>query len=128
VNFAFASAAGNEPTTNTVQFIGAIAQVSVVSGQKILVTSHKALGSHVGASNLNLYIGYRLLGSGAPPTPVGSGIFGLQVPAGTRVPMGMSAVINGLDTGIYEVGLMATTGHANWNSNEYGSTTALVFQ
>jgi len=126
----FASGPGLSPTT-TNQFLAATATVTVNSAnQRILVTSHKALGSGVvgGANGLNLFIGYRSAGTTVSPTPVGNGTFGNQVPQGTRVTMGLSAVVTGLAPGNYEVGLMGNSaGAANWNNNEFSYTTATVY-
>ena len=77
---------------------------------------------------MNLYIGYRASGSVAAPFTVGGGIFGNKVAANTRVIMGMSAVIQGLAPGNYEVGLVGSSSdYVNWNSNEWGYTTAVVY-
>lgn len=126
----FASGIGLNPTT-TNQFLAQPVTVTVNStNQRILVTSHKALGSVAvgGATGLNLYIGYRSAGSGSSPTTVGGGIFANRVTQNTQIPMGLSAMITGLAPGNYEVGLMGSSVDAgNWNSNEYSYTTATVY-
>jgi hypothetical protein len=123
-----ASGGGQSPA-NTNRFLAPYVTVTVRStSQQIHVTSHKALGSTVGASNLRLYIGYRAAGSTASPSNVGGGVFGNKVAANTRMPMGMSGVISGLTPGDYEVGLVGSSSDfANWNSNEFGYTTAVVY-
>jgi hypothetical protein len=98
--------------------------------QKILVTSHKALGSTsaAGATGLALFIGYRLVGDTGSPLNVGGGALGNRVAQNTRVTMGLSGVITGLSPGNYEVGLTGSSSDAaNWNSNEYSYTTATVY-
>jgi hypothetical protein len=41
--------------------------------------------------------------------------------------MGFSRILDNLAPGSYDVGLCATSG-AGWDSNDWGSTTALVFK
>jgi len=124
----FSNGYGNDPW-NTNRFVAPSVTVTVTSSsQQILVTSNKALGSVPGASSMNLYIGYRAVGSTAAPNTVGGGIFGNKVAANTRVIMGMSGVITGLAPGSYDVGLVGiSTDYVNWNSNEWGYTTAVVY-
>ena len=131
VGFAMGSDSGNNPA-NALAFIGPTAVVTVTdSGQKIVVTCHKGLGSTAagGASNLDIWIGYRLSGSASDPIAVGSGIYGLQVPQNTRVPIGINGIITNLPPGDYEVGMVGHgySSYANWNNNEYGYVTVLVF-
>ncbi len=127
----FSSGYGTDPTA-TNNFIGPTTSVTITStSQRVLVTANKALGSTVGAANLNLYIGYRLSGSVAAPVLVGGGSLGQTVPAGIRIPMGLSGIITGLPPGTYDVGLAGTAntvldaGH--WNNNEWGYVTAVIF-
>lgn len=126
----FADGGGSDPAT-TNAFLATPVTVTITSAsQRVLVTSHKALGSGMvgGANNLNLFIGYRLSSSTASPTNVGSGIFGNRVAANTRITMGLSAVITGLAPGSYQVGLTGSSSDAaNWNFNEYSYTTAVVY-
>ncbi|MCI0364016.1 MAG: hypothetical protein L0219_09065 [Phycisphaerales bacterium] len=127
---AFINGSGNNPTATT-QFVSSVATITVTAGQKVLVQADKAFGSTAagGADSLDLWIGYRVAGSGAVPTTVGGGIFGLRVPQNTRFTFGMSAIISGLAPGTYEVGLAGrdTTSPENWNSNEWSYVTALGF-
>ena len=126
----FTGGPGSNPSATTA-FLSPTRFVAITSsGQRIYVSSNKALGSAAvgGAANLNLYIGYRVSGSGAVPTLVGGGCLGMRVPQNTRVMMGLSAIITGLAPGTYEVGLAGSdNGLGNWNSNEWGYTTAFVF-
>lgn len=127
---AFATGFGANPT-GTLQFLAQPATVTVANGQKVLVSSHKAFGSVAvgGANSLNLYVCHRLSGSDVEPFATGSGLFGLRVAANTRHDFGLSAIIT-LTAGSYNVGLCGLTGdgNANWNSNEFSYTTALVLQ
>jgi hypothetical protein len=53
----------------------------------------------------------------------------MSVPQNTRVTFGISGVIANLPAGTHTVGMCATAPTpADWNSNEYGYTTVLVFQ
>ena len=58
-------------------------------------------------------------------TTAGNGIISLQLPASTKVPMGLSKVLQ-LSPGQWTVG-MCGTGGAGWSNNDWGTTTALVF-
>lgn len=124
----FTSGIGNSPTATT-QFLTPFVTVTITAGQKIHVTAHKAFGTTVagGAGGLDLYIGYRVNGSGAVPTTVGGGILNNQVQQNTRVTMGLSAVISGLAAGTYDVGMVGDDdGNGNWNFNEYGYVSVIV--
>lgn len=129
VSSSFTHGAGTSPTGSTTMFLAAPTTVSVASGQVVHVTSHKAMGTTAagGALGLNLYICYRASGSTATPNTVGLGSFGNRVPQNTRITFGLSATITGL-SGTYQVGLCGhPSGDANWNSNEWSYTTALVY-
>ena len=104
--------------------------VTVAAGESVFVVSSKALGTNSvgGAANLDLYICYRPTSSMGSPISIGAGILNMRLAIGQRVPMTLSAVINGLQPGDYQVGLCGDDdGDGNWNSNEYGYTSALVF-
>ncbi|MEE9341953.1 MAG: hypothetical protein V3V21_09905, partial [Thermoplasmata archaeon] len=130
VTSAFTSGPGTNPTA-TRDFLAPFVTVSVVAGQDVFVVSHKAFGSIVpgGASSLDLFICYRDAGSAAVPTTVGNGALGTMVPQSTRILMGLSAVIENLATGSWEVSLCGhDNGNGNWNNNEWGYTSAIVYQ
>jgi hypothetical protein len=93
--------------------------------QRVFVASTNGFGTLAnGAAALNLFICSQQ--PGGPMTPVGNGILGLQLPPNTKVPMGFSRIL-ALAVGQYSVGLCGTGG-ANWTNNDWGSTTALVFE
>jgi hypothetical protein len=125
---AFASGPGASPTL-VLAFLAPPATVTVGTGQSVHVTSHKALGTTVpgGAAFLNLWICRAPSPAGTPLTQVGGGVLGNQVAQNTRIPMGLSAVITP-PPGAYQVGLCGQTsdGNLNWNSNEFGYTSAIV--
>jgi hypothetical protein len=124
---AFSSGFGNPPGTVN-DFLGPILTVTVAAGQRVYVSANKYMGSTVGASGLALRVCYRLSGETDIVTVGGSMLSG-QVPAGTRISWGVSAVISPPSAGTYNVGMCGSSfDAANWNSNEYGYTSALVFQ
>jgi hypothetical protein len=95
------------------------------AAQKILVTSHKALGSSSGAQGLNLWICRE--NSAGTLTTVGPGVFNLSVPYGGVQLFSLSATLEGLAAGSYRVGLCGSSNEpANWNMSEFSYTTALV--
>jgi hypothetical protein len=100
------------------------ASVTVSSAaQRVLVVANSAFGtSGSAASALNLFICYQQ--PSGPVTAVGNGIPGLQLPANSRVPMGLSKVLH-LPAGQYLVGLCGTGGELE--QQDWGTTTALVF-
>ena len=94
---------------------------------KVLVTSHKALGSTFGAQGLNLWICRE--NSSGTLTRVGPGVFNLSVPMGGMQLFSLSATLQNLAAGSYRVGLCGSSNEsANWNINEFSYTTALVTQ
>lgn len=126
MNLLFGTGFGNNPTATT-NFLGPTVTAVITSGQKIYVVSHRAMGSTVGAASLDLFICYRVTGMSTVPTTIGGGSLDNSVPAGTRIPFGLSAVITGLAAGSYDVGLCRNDGgNGNWNSNEWGYTTAFI--
>lgn len=123
----FTSGGNANVPSGTLQFLSPTITVAVVAGQQIVVNVDRAFGTTVagGASGLNIYIGYRVAGSGATPTAIGGGMFGLTAAQGERKTFGINGAIGGLFTGTYEVGIVGT-GNANWNNNEWGYVTVMV--
>jgi hypothetical protein len=129
-NHGFVSATCTAPTTS-IAFINTPAQL-VISGssQKTHVTATVSLGaSAVAASGLNLYVGYKNLTTGGAVTSVGGGTFGLTCPVNTRSHFTLSAIITGLSAGTYQFGMVGSSSSpANWNNNEWGYVTVMVFE
>lgn len=111
-------------------FIGPTVNVTLAAGQRAHMVVEKSLGSSVagGASGLNIYPCYQLSGGGVLTTQ-GGGIFGLQVVNTQRIPFGINWVFSGLAAGTYTIGMCGASaaGSANWNNNEWGYISALVF-
>jgi hypothetical protein len=126
----FNSGPGFNPTT-TMGFLSPTVAVTITSStQRVHVTASKALGSTVvgGASGLNLAVGYNTTGAQSPVTTVGGWILGVQVTQNTRDVYSMNAIITGLAPGTHYFGLTGYAGTpANWNSNEYGYVSVMVF-
>ena len=120
------SATGGGPNpSGTLQFFGAPVAVTVSSAsQRVAVIANSAFGTlAASAGALNLFICYQQPGGAV--TTAGHGIINLQLPASTKVPMGLSKVLQ-LSPGQWTVG-MCGTGGAGWSNNDWGTTTALVF-
>ena len=93
--------------------------------QKVLVTSHKALGSSFGdATDLNLWI-CRQDSAGAL-IKVGPGVMRLSLPNPGMQLYSLSAVLENLAAGTYQVGLCGSSIDVDWDLDEFSTTTALV--
>jgi hypothetical protein len=113
----------------TTGFLSTTVTVTISSGQQIYVNVNQTFGSVSvgGAGSLDLFVGYRVAGSGVTPTLLGAGMFNIAVPQGVRMPFGISGVISGLPAGSYEVGMAGDDdGDGNWNNSEWGYVSALV--
>jgi hypothetical protein len=111
-------------------FIAPAATVTVAAGQKIVAISDASLGSAAvgGASGLSLNMCYQPSAGGAVlPFAVLSEIASLTAAQGERKVFSLNAAYVGLGAGSYKVGLCGNAAVANqWNSNDFGHTTALV--
>jgi hypothetical protein len=117
---------GQASVTTTLGFISPGVNVTVAAGQKVYVSSNAAMGAlGTAATGLRLYI---CRAQGAVVTQVGDGSWDYTAAPNQRHSFGLSAVITGLPAGTYTVGLCGTAATpANWSNNEYGYTSALVF-
>ncbi len=128
VSATYISGGGALPGTTTA-FVGPYLTVNVPTlNHRVHVVANQSFGSTIagGADGLNLWICYRLNGSGAVPSAIGGGVFNLQVPQNVRINMGLSAVLSSLNAGNYDVGLCGTAPDSNWNNYEWGYTSAIV--
>jgi hypothetical protein len=122
-----AVALGNSPTATT-QFLTPAVQVSVAAGQKVHVVANKAFGTLASPSNgLDLYPCYQSTLFGSPIVTLGTGILNNAMPANSRITMGISHVITGLNSGTYNVGMCGDDdGNGNWLNNDQGYVSAVV--
>jgi hypothetical protein len=110
--------------TSTTAFIAAPVTVNVTAGQKVFVDSSAALGGMAASSSLDLFICY---GQGATVSSVGAGVFNLHTSGASRQTYALNAVITGLATGTYSVGLCGrSSSAATWNDDEWSYTSAMV--
>lgn len=122
-------AGGTPGVTNAVAFVSPVAVVTVTAGQRVHVTATQSLGSLAagGGTALDLWVGYRVAGSGAVPTVIGGGIFGMTVPQNQRHTFTLSGIFVNLPAGTYEVGLVGRSGNpATWTNNDWGYVTAFT--
>jgi hypothetical protein len=120
-----------------VQFLSVRKTVQIThSSQKIFVMASQQFGGTV-ELNLNIYIGYRAASSGATPTLVGAGIQNCQIvdndctggafcQTAANIPFTLSAIIENLQPGFYEVGMAGNTAIPGWSAGN-GYVTAFVF-
>ena len=102
--------------------------VAVATGQKVFVSGTKAFGSNAagGAKDLKLYVCYQSNVPGSNIVTIGSGLFGLSVLQGMRLPFSLSADFAPIQ-GTYLVGLCGSSGNAaSWDNNEWGYVSAIV--
>jgi hypothetical protein len=121
------STSGNSvvPTT-TLAPVSPQLVVTVGAGAKAFFTATATLGaSNTGpASGLDLYPCYRV-GSGTWTT-VGSGMFGLSLSAGERLPFTLSGSVSGLTAGNVSFAVCGRSSSTNWTNNEYGYVSAMI--
>ncbi|HQU83470.1 MAG TPA: collagen-like protein [Pyrinomonadaceae bacterium] len=114
-------------TTNT--FIGPTVNVTVAAGQKVMMNVTKAMGSTAagGATGLNIYPCYQNTAGGTLTTQ-NLGIFGLTSAQNDRQQFGINYIFSGLAAGTYTIGMCgSSTNAANWNNNEWGYISAIIF-
>ncbi|MBE0639812.1 MAG: hypothetical protein IH598_14935 [Bacteroidales bacterium] len=124
-------AVGYTNISTGLNFLVLPATVELTETSSILIHSTRGMGSTTGVNStgsMNLYLCYRNINGGSIVS-IGGGIFGLMVPAGTRIPFSLSSTTGFLAPGTYEVGLCGTTNApSQWNSNEFGYTTAMAYK
>ncbi|AUX41501.1 uncharacterized protein SOCE26_029150 [Sorangium cellulosum] len=118
------------PAGLAIDFFGPTVSVEITAAsQRIYATAHRYLGAgDIPATGLDLYVCYQRSTPGGlgPVQRVGNGMLGAEVPAHTRVPFGVSAVINGLSPGSYNIGMCGQAFDPNWTNNDYGYLSVLV--
>ena len=76
-----------------------------------------------------MYACYQSTIGGSPLVTRGGGMFGLTAAQSQRQPVGIDYyVFSGLAAGTYTIGMCGSAfAPANWNNNEWGYVSALVF-
>jgi hypothetical protein len=127
---AFASGAGTDPDAIgafSTTFVAPTVQVTVAAGQSVYVSSTKYMGSSAGGFGLLTNVCFQDTAGGSV-THIGSGMAGGTVPAGTRIPWTATGVFSP-PAGTYDTGLCVWVANpGQWDLNEFGSTSAVVFQ
>jgi hypothetical protein len=124
------SGMGSDPDPDgQIHFLASPVTLDVdAASERLLVTSTKALGSSAvdGGKSLDIFICYQESVAGSV-VPVGGGLYDLSVASSSRHTFSLSAVIEGLAVGTYNVGLCGRSLDAgSWNSNDFSYTTVLI--
>jgi hypothetical protein len=131
ITFVTTAGFGLNPTA-VIGFMGPTVNVTLAAGQRAHMVAERAFGSTAagGANNLNIYPCYQNTAGGAITT-VNLGIFGLTAAQNERKTFGVNVVYANLAAGTYTVGMCGNVPApgvpANWNNNEWGYISALVF-
>ena len=126
---AFVAGAGSSVSAS-LGFLAPTASVTIsASGQKVLVDSAKAMGGSTGSGPSALYLSICYKLSTGSITAVSTTYLGpLGNSKGPVVPYGLNAIIDGLATGTYDVGLCGySSSYTTWDLNYNGYTSAFVF-
>lgn len=123
-------AGANPYPTATMAFLSPQATVTVTAaGQRVFMTSNRALGGYVAATDLLLYPCFQNVEPGSPLTTETLGLGGLESPPNARQMYGLTHIFSGLPVGTYKVSMCGTDqGDGNWTNSEWGFTTAFVFE
>lgn len=126
----FNQASGFSTITSDLNFLVFPAIVTLSETAGIMINSSRTLGTTTGITTgtFNMYMCYRNTNGGSLIT-MGGGMFGMRLPANTRIPFSLSYSTPLLPAGIYEVGLCGDCSDpSQWNSNEWGYTTAMAYK
>ncbi|HEY6098382.1 MAG TPA: hypothetical protein VIW03_03065 [Anaeromyxobacter sp.] len=105
-------------------FVAPTVNVTVATGNKVFVTTSKALGSTTGATG-QLAVCHAPAG-GAIVSPGGDWNM-IDVSANNRVLFTKARIFSGLAAGTYTFGLCMLTASTAWNLNEWGQSSTLTF-
>lgn len=113
---------------STWQMVGGRSAITITTaGQKVFVTSTAAIGTtaETGAGSLDLDICF--VSAGVVYVSGFESLYSIRTSYNTRHPYSLSVILPNLAPGSYEVGMCARTSDPNWNSNDFGYSSALVF-
>jgi hypothetical protein len=125
-NSAFKAGAAPYPSP-TLAFISDPVIITITAGQKVFVTSSRAMGGYAAASDLNIFPAYQSVEPGSAVQNLSLGIDGMQVPANTRITFSISGIFKDLPAGTYRFGMSGYSSSPNWLNCEWSYTSVLVF-
>lgn len=113
--------------SSTLAFISDPVIITITAGQKVFVTSSRAMGGYVAANNLNIFPAYQSVEPGSAIQNLSLGIDGMQAPANTRITFSISGIFKDLPAGTYRFGMSGYSSNPNWVNCEWSYTSVLVF-
>ncbi len=85
------------------------------------------MGGYAAANELGIYPAYQSVVHGSPVVNLDLGMFGLQVPANTRITFSVNGVFENLPAGTYRFGMSGVTSSPNWTNCEWSYTSLLIY-
>lgn len=125
-NSAFKAGAAPYPSS-TMAFISDPVIITITAGQTVYVNSSRAMGGYAAASNLGIHPACQSTEAGSPLQTLGLGIYGLQVPANTRITFSINGIFKDLPPGTYKFGMAGISSSPNWTNSEWSYTSVLVY-
>jgi hypothetical protein len=125
-NSAFKAGAAPYPSS-TLAFISDPVIITITAGQKVFVTSSRAMGGYTAANNLNIFPAYQSVEPGSAIQNLSLGIDGMEVPANTRITFSISGIFKDLPAGTYRFGMSGYSSSPNWVNCEWSYTSVLVY-
>lgn len=113
--------------SSTLAFVSPTLTITVKAGQKVFLVATRAMGGYFAANELGIYPAYQSTAPNSPITNLNLGMYGLQVPANTRITFSVNGIFSNLAAGTYKFGMSGITSSANWINCEWGYVSALVF-
>ncbi|HEX2630125.1 MAG TPA: hypothetical protein VHM26_13960 [Chitinophagaceae bacterium] len=125
-NSGFKAGAAPYPSP-TLAFISDPVIITITAGQKVFVTSSRAMGGYAAANELNIFPAYQSVEPGSAIQNLSLGIDGMQVAANTRITFSISGIFKDLPAGTYRFGMSGYSTSPNWVNCEWSYTSVLVF-
>jgi hypothetical protein len=113
--------------SSTLSFVSPTLTITIQPGQKVFLVATRAMGGYAAANELGIYPAYQSTQPGSPIVNQNLGMFGLQVPANTRVTFSVNGIFANLPAGTYKFGMSGVTSSPNWTNCEWGYVSAMVF-
>jgi hypothetical protein len=115
-------ASNSPPTMRT----GAQKQFQLYQNYSVHWTCHGAFGAIDNARDLDLWPCFQVIGN-EKPVLIGAGIAGLSVTSNQRLVFSISGVYNSNKDQDVVMGMCTQTGKDEWNNNEWGYMTYMLF-